>query len=190
MSSSIDDFPNPEQEAIIRSVLCGENRITIVRACPGSGKTKLFAEILNNIISTWTENIGGVAALSFTNVAQEEITKKLGEQLQYPHFVGTLDSFMLRYVVRPFGHLVGLNKEGPRLIPSPLDEIIENPKVRYGEKPENTGSIFRMRFVDGSENSPNMVIKDDVSNKYINIEDRYVRTVLMKKEKNGNGMAV
>ena len=181
MTPPIDDFPNPEQSAIIRSVLRQENRVTIVRACPGSGKTRLFADILNEIVSTWPAKRAGVAALSFTNVAQEEITKNLGEPLSYPHFVGTLDSFMLRYVVKPFGHLAGLSRKGPRLIPSPLDEIIENPKVRIGQNPEDRRSIFRMRFVDGSENDPNMVIRNEVSHKYNEIDSIYIGGVLKKK---------
>lgn len=177
-----DDFPNPEQRAAIDSVLYKKNRITVVRACPGSGKTRLFGEILKKMATHWSARGSGIAALSFTNVAQEEITKSLGEKLSYPHFVGTLDSFMFRYVVRPFGHLAGLSKNGPRLIPSPIDEIIENPKARIGPKPEDEGSIFRIRFVDGSDNSPNIVIKDKFAGSYSKVENKYSRNILNKKQ--------
>lgn len=48
----------------------------------------------------------GVAAISFTNVAQEEVRRRV-RALQiadgYPHFVGTIDAFLLRFVVRRFG---------------------------------------------------------------------------------------
>lgn len=182
MNSLEEDFPNFEQSAIIDSVLNKKNRITIVRACPGSGKTRLFDEILRKIETNWPARGSGIAALSFTNVAQEEITKSLGQTLSYPHFVGTLDSFMFRYVVRPFGHLAGLNKKGPRLIPSPIDEIIENPKTRVGPKPGDEESIFRIRFVDGSEDSPNLVIKDRFSGSYSKIENKYSRKILNKKQ--------
>lgn len=183
MTSLIDDFPNPEQCAIIRSVLCRENRLTVVRACPGSGKTRLFSKILNDIVSTWTAKRAGVAALSFTNVAHEAITENLGEQLSYPHYIGTLDSFMLRYIVKPFGHVAGLTLDGPRLIPSPIDEIIENPKVKIGPNQEDRRSIFKMRFVDEGENGPNMAIKNELSHRYERINNKYVYAILTKKKK-------
>jgi len=44
----------------------------------------------------------GVAALSFTRVGGEEIRKAVGHELGHPHFVGTIDAFLFRYVIRPF----------------------------------------------------------------------------------------
>lgn len=55
-----------------------------------------------------------MAVLSFTNVASNEIQEKaqtihgsLGE-LGYPHFIGTVDSFIDEFIVLRYGHLVQL----------------------------------------------------------------------------------
>ena len=52
-----------------------------------------------------------MAALSFTNVAKDELInniKKITGQtsLPYPHFIGTLDSFISQYIIMPFGNCV------------------------------------------------------------------------------------
>lgn len=89
-----------------RKAIYSSERLTVVRACPGSGKTRLFAARFAYEVTHWGGKGGGVAALSFTNVAQQEITKRvneLGIPAGYPHFVGTIDSFLLRFVVMRFG---------------------------------------------------------------------------------------
>jgi DNA helicase-2/ATP-dependent DNA helicase PcrA len=92
----------PEQQRALDS----DARITVVTAGPGSGKTRLFVEAVQKYLQDWKSHRAGLAALSFTNVAQKEIAARIGGHLGAPHFVGTLDSFMLRFVVRPFAHLV------------------------------------------------------------------------------------
>ncbi|MBD3339212.1 MAG: AAA family ATPase [Candidatus Lokiarchaeota archaeon] len=84
----------------------------VVRACPGSGKTYSVAARLAYKISEWKKRCQGIAAISFTNVAWQEIESKLSEDfgirtpLNYPHFLGTIDSFINRFIFLPFGHLV------------------------------------------------------------------------------------
>lgn len=95
----------------------------VVRACPGSGKTYTVAARLVNKISMWDLDNRGIAVLSFTNVAWNEIRKKLEENLEMiienPHFLGTIDSFINKYIFLPFGHLVmGCNKR-PVLVGEP-----------------------------------------------------------------------
>lgn len=84
----------------------------IVKACPGSGKTLSVAARLARLLQS--NNLGrhkGIAVLSFTNTACEEIKKKLKgefgrtEEIGYPHFIGTIDSFINNYVFLPYGHL-------------------------------------------------------------------------------------
>jgi DNA helicase-2/ATP-dependent DNA helicase PcrA len=97
------DQTSPEQRDAIRS----RARLTVVRACPGSGKTRLFATRFAREVANWTDNLSGVAALSFTNVAQQEVANRVdqfGTPAGYPHFVGTIDSFLFRYVVSRFAH--------------------------------------------------------------------------------------
>ena len=117
-----------------KDVLASKDRITLVQAGPGSGKTKVFAEIVDNRLRGWSDKIGGLAALSFTNVARAEIEDRVCAATVSPHFVGTLDAFFLRFVIGPFGHLAGLPKSGARLIPSPLDQQIEGPTIKVAEK--------------------------------------------------------
>lgn len=94
-----------------RIVVCKSPRI-IVKACPGSGKTLSVAARLARLLQS--NNLGrhqGVAVLSFTNTACEEIKKKLKEEfgrtedIGYPHFIGTIDSFINNYIFLPYGHL-------------------------------------------------------------------------------------
>jgi DNA helicase-2/ATP-dependent DNA helicase PcrA len=95
----------------------------VVRACPGSGKTYTVAAKLGHLIANWDSTSRGVAVLSFTNVAWKEIKKKLDEnleiQINYPHYLGTLDSFINKYIFLPFGHLVMGCKNRPILVGEP-----------------------------------------------------------------------
>ena len=85
-----------------QSVLDSRARVRVVRAVPGSGKTWLVAELIRQELDKWPSGINGIAALSFTNVGGHEIRNAIGHDLDYPHFVGTIDAFLFRYVVRPF----------------------------------------------------------------------------------------
>jgi DNA helicase-2/ATP-dependent DNA helicase PcrA len=44
----------------------------------------------------------GIAALSFTRVGGDEIRKAVGHEIGHPHFIGTIDAFLFRYIVRPY----------------------------------------------------------------------------------------
>ena len=105
--------PSPEQQRIIDDT----SRIRIVRAAPGSGKTWLVGKIIQKELEIWN-NSGGIAALSFTRVGGEEIRNATGYELTLPHFVGTLDSFLFRYIVKPFWNKIHPDYAKPRLIPA------------------------------------------------------------------------
>lgn len=100
----------------------------VVKACPGSGKTYTVAARLANRLSTWGSRNRGIAAISFTNVAWQEIRKYLiedfgvKEQLSYPHFLGTIDSFINQYIFLPFGHLLMGCRGRPRLVGAPIND--------------------------------------------------------------------
>lgn len=93
----------------------------IVKACPGSGKTYMVAHKLLAYIDNWKDYHKGVAVLSFTNVASKEICEKAKEihgslgELGYPHFVGTVDSFIDEFIVLRYGHLHTMGKVRPRI---------------------------------------------------------------------------
>jgi DNA helicase-2/ATP-dependent DNA helicase PcrA len=73
--------------------------------------------LIRQELATWHSSTCGIAALSFTRVGGEEIRKAVGYELVHPHFVGTIDAFVFRYVVRPFLQKCFPSFSAPRLIP-------------------------------------------------------------------------
>lgn len=79
-----------------------------VQAAPGSGKTTLLAAKLSLIASKWHNDRSGVCIISHTNAARDEIEKRLrvtqdGRNiLSYPHFVGTIQSFVHTFLALPY----------------------------------------------------------------------------------------
>src|ERR1017187_3016695 len=73
----------------------------VVEAGPGSGKTRALVQ---RYIESTGSGSGGVVMLSFTNAAIDEVrrrTRSTPKILQAPHFVGTIDSFLHRFIVTP-----------------------------------------------------------------------------------------
>ena len=80
-----------------------------VQACPGSGKTTLIAAKLMLLAKKWPFDGSGVCVLSHTNVAKDEIINRLKKSktreaqnlLAYPHFIGTIQEFVGKYIAFP-----------------------------------------------------------------------------------------
>lgn len=71
-------------------------------ACPGAGKTYAIAKRFYERASA--EQRCGVALISFTNAATNEALvrcNKTPELLVAPHFIGTVDAFINRFIVQP-----------------------------------------------------------------------------------------
>lgn len=116
--------PTKQQKAIVE----GKSGRFVVRACPGSGKTYTVAARLARLLRKWDKAHAGIAALSFTNVAWKEIEQYLAQDfgvpaIHYPHFLGTIDSFLNTYVFLPFGHTVMGCEGRPTLSGPPYDNI-------------------------------------------------------------------
>lgn len=93
-----------------------ESRLAAIRnmdtvdfeACPGSGKTTLLVAKLAILANRWRHPRQGVCVLSHTNAARNEIGTRLsaspvgGALLRYPHFVGTIHSFVNEYLAVPW----------------------------------------------------------------------------------------
>jgi len=79
-----------------------------IEACPGSGKTTLLVAKLAILANRWTATNRGICVLSHTNAARDEISDKLGSSsaarnlLSYPHFVGTIHSFVNEFLALPW----------------------------------------------------------------------------------------
>lgn len=97
----------------------------VVRACPGSGKTYCVSARLVRLILNWRKQYQGISTLSFTNVAWQEIERKYSEEFQsgnkisFPHFLGTIDSFVNKYIFLPYGHLMLKCNKRPTLVGDP-----------------------------------------------------------------------
>lgn len=94
--------PTSEQARII-----GHDGSAFVSACPGAGKTRVLVERAGVILNRGNSG-KAVAFLSFTNAAISELELRLHKggllpSPTFPHFVGTFDSFLWRFLVAPFG---------------------------------------------------------------------------------------
>src|SRR5258708_31535462 len=83
-------------------------RIMDVESCPGSGKTTLLVTKLGALSRHWQDTTRRICALSHTNVARHEIEAGLGTTSEgqrlmgYPHFVGTIHSFVNEFLALPW----------------------------------------------------------------------------------------
>lgn len=80
---------------------------TFVTACPGAGKTRTLVERARHLADR-TDGKRGVAFLSFTNAAVDELQSRLGlfdllPSPLFPSFIGTFDRFLWQFFIAPFG---------------------------------------------------------------------------------------
>ncbi len=78
-----------------------------VTACPGAGKTRTLVERARHLADR-TDNTRGVAFLSFTNAAVDELQCRLRlfgllPSPLFPSFIGTFDRFLWQFFIAPFG---------------------------------------------------------------------------------------
>lgn len=92
-------FDDPERQAALL-----ENGSRDFNAVPGSGKTSLLAAKLLLLARRWPHTYKGICILSHTNVAREEITRRLAASVEgsrllaYPHFIGTIHGFVNQFL--------------------------------------------------------------------------------------------
>lgn len=93
----------------------------IVRAGPGAGKTYLIAQRIAYLLKTGIRKNSHVACITYTNTGIEEIE----EELIPKHFsskpndlsLGTIHSFLIEYILKPYGHFLQDLPEGFLLTP-------------------------------------------------------------------------
>jgi DNA helicase II / ATP-dependent DNA helicase PcrA len=79
-----------------------------VQAVPGNGKTTLLAAKLALLSRNWSSRTQGVCVISHTNSARDEVERSLLKHstassfLSYPHFIGTVTSFVNQYLSLPY----------------------------------------------------------------------------------------
>lgn len=79
-----------------------------LKACPGSGKTEVVALKTAYELNNWNQ-LGGIAVLSFTQNAASVINSRVIDfagvsKIGYPHYIGTIDSWLHSYIAHPFSH--------------------------------------------------------------------------------------
>lgn len=119
----------------------------VLNACPGSGKTTAIAKKLMLLQDEYTNKIGrfsGIACLSFTNTAKDEISEKYteltGDYLGFPHKVSTIDSFINQYITLPYYYLFIKNGKRPKILDDP-GFLNDAWKGRFGFKARNNQLI-------------------------------------------------
>lgn len=108
---------------------------TILKSCPGSGKTFVVAKKMIKEMKQWKYKNRGIALLSFTNVAHEEVNKQIFSlsgigSIDYPHYTGTIDSFLSQFLFLPYGHLIMKCERQPSLIQDNSISITNKVKER------------------------------------------------------------
>ncbi len=97
------NFTDAERRAVLL-----ENGTRDINAAPGSGKTTVLAAKLLLLGRKWAQERKGICVLSHTNVAREEIQRRLGATvdgcrlLAYPHFIGTIHALVNQFLALPY----------------------------------------------------------------------------------------
>ena len=97
------DFTHPNQQSFLAC-----EKSCDVQAAPGNGKTTLLVAKLALLSRSWTSRLKGVCVISHTNVAREQVEKKLSSHpaaavfLGYPHFIGTVTAFIHQFFALPY----------------------------------------------------------------------------------------
>jgi hypothetical protein len=123
------DFTDAERRAVLL-----ESGTRDVNAAPGSGKTTVLAAKLLLLARKWPHDRRGICVLSHTNVAREQIQKRLAATtdgsrlLAYPHFIGTIHAFVNQFLALPFLRSEGLEVD---VID---DEVFENRAIGMAMK--------------------------------------------------------
>lgn len=118
------DFSDAERRAVLLAVDSSD-----INAAPGSGKTSVLAAKLLLLSRKWRHDKRGICVLSHTNVAREEIQRRLGATpdgsrlLGHPHFIGTIHAFVDRFLALP-----SLRSEG-RMVDVIDDDFFERKAV-------------------------------------------------------------
>lgn len=103
----IIDFPSLDFSDTERKAVLLEMGSRDVQAAPGSGKTTLLAAKLQLLADKWAHPHRGICVLSHTNVARDEISRRLSTSstgarlLGYPHYVGTIHAFVNQFLALP-----------------------------------------------------------------------------------------
>jgi DNA helicase-2/ATP-dependent DNA helicase PcrA len=95
----------PEQHDVVN-----EERSCLVKACPGSGKTRAIIGKLLKVCEEVRDSPRRVACITYTNAAVHEISRRIQKVGGLPDGtceINTIHTFCLLNILRPFAHLLG-----------------------------------------------------------------------------------
>ncbi|MEU4889527.1 UvrD-helicase domain-containing protein [Streptomyces xinghaiensis] len=107
-----------------------------LQAAPGSGKTTLIGLKLALMADAWTSATCGLCVLSHTNTAKNEIADRVASLaagrrlLRYPHFIGTIQSFVHTFLALPAVRAKGVE------VRSVDDAAFETAAIRLLQHPD------------------------------------------------------
>lgn len=131
----------------------------VVLAGPGSGKTKVLTVKLAQLIAEEVSPPRGVACVTFNNECVRELTHRLA-RLGVSHsdnvFVGTVHSFCMKHILRPYARLGGIDLPPTWRVATTSDSsrlfsAAVNRTISMNEKPSDWRpkcDIYRKRHLD------------------------------------------
>lgn len=141
-----------------------------VAACPGSGKTTVLLAKLKLLVDRMPlENGAGICVLSHTNVAVDEIRKRLSgyadKLLSYPNYIGTIQSFVDKFVTMPYlRNIVGRNVQAVDNLTYAqhmLNSMQNNAKYRALDFVIKNSFEIGGQFTDRLEHIQALYVRDD-----------------------------
>ena len=141
-----------------------------VAACPGSGKTTVLLAKLKLLVDRMPlENAAGICVLSHTNVAVDEIRKRLsnyaGKLLSYPNYIGTIQSFVDKFVTIPYlRNIAGRNVQAVdnfTYAQHMLNRIQNNAKYRTLDFVTKNSFEIGGQFTERLEHIQALYVRDD-----------------------------
>jgi superfamily I DNA/RNA helicase len=166
-----------------------------IQACPGAGKTTSLVAKLDILAKYMPFRDGsGILVLSHTNVAVNEIKKRLEDNaskvLSYPNFVGTFQSFIDKYLAIPM-YIKLFGKKPERIDDEVFEEVFFNKlsnNIRYGlmkkfskgdntdkEKEEKVKQFLKSFYIDNQEklkkfNGKSFDFKNETTSTYLELK--------------------
>lgn len=143
---------------------------TDVAACPGSGKTTVLLAKLKLLADRMPfENGAGICVLSHTNVAVNEIKRRLSRYadrlLGYPNYIGTIQSFVDKFVTMPYlRNIAGQNVQvvdNLTYAQQMLNKMQLNPKYRILDYVTKNNFETGHQFQDRVKHTQELYIRDD-----------------------------
>ena len=107
--------------------VCIEDSNVLLKACPGSGKTRTLTYKLAYIVKKYELSKKINIAITYTNRAADEIRERL-EKMDIPEdkvWIGTIHQFCLEFIIRPYTMYHNRLKKGYHII----DEYVQNQYV-------------------------------------------------------------